>query len=122
MRVGNKKLYKKAHQSITIELFRAIAERKGEMYGKPNKQSGAYQMGVQVSHRVYPEVQKKSDLQSATSRHTGHHPNAVQVQGSRDHRRTHDARSRASTVKYTTQNVRVKFHGILEGKKCAVDL
>lgn len=46
MRVGDKKLYKKAHRSDTIELFRAIAERKGEMYGKPNKQSGAYQMGV----------------------------------------------------------------------------
>lgn len=32
MRVENKKLYKKAHQSDTIEMFRLIAERKGEMY------------------------------------------------------------------------------------------
>lgn len=34
MRVENKKLYKKLTEPIhTIELFRFIAERKGEMYG-----------------------------------------------------------------------------------------
>ncbi len=36
--------------------------KKGEMYGKPDKQVGAYQIGVQVSHRVLPEIQTKNYL------------------------------------------------------------
>ena len=36
--------------------------KKGERYGKPNKQFGAYPIGVQVSHRVLPEKKKKNHL------------------------------------------------------------
>ena len=30
------------------------------MYGKPNAQSGTYQVGVQISHRIYAQVQRKA--------------------------------------------------------------
>ena len=45
----------------------------------------------------------------------------MQVQGTRDHRRAHDARSRASAIKYTTENECVKFHGILKREECVAD-
>ena len=43
---GDKKLNKKLTLAATIELFRPIGERKSELYGKPNEQSGAYQVDV----------------------------------------------------------------------------
>ena len=59
MRVGDKKLYKKSHRSTTIKLFRPIAERKGEMYGKPNKQSGAYQWMCKYHIVFTPKYRRK---------------------------------------------------------------
>jgi len=38
------------------KVVQVYCRKKGEMYGKPNKQSGAYQMDVQVPYRVYSEV------------------------------------------------------------------
>ena len=121
MRVGNKS-YTKISPIDYNKDVQAYCRKKGEMYGKPNKQSGAYQMGVQVPHRVYSEIPQESNLQSAAGRHKGYNPNTVQVQGSRNYRRKYDAGSRASAVKYTTENECVKFHGILERKECTADL
>ena len=81
-----------------------------------------YQVGVQVSHRVLPEVQKEDHLQPVQVRLERYNKDTVQVQGSRDHRRTYDAGPRASVSKYTTENERVKLNGVLEGKKCFDDV
>ena len=45
MRVG-KKSYTKNHLSMYNKGVQAYCTKKGEMYGKPNKQSGTYQMDV----------------------------------------------------------------------------
>ena len=63
MRVGNKKLYKKAHQSVTIELFRAIAERKGEIYGKPNNL--AHTKWVCKYHIVFTQKYRRKVIYTA---------------------------------------------------------
>ena len=92
------------------------------MCGKPDKQSGAYQVGVQVSCGVYAKVAKKDQLQPVQSRFAGDHTDAVQVQGSGDSGREHDARSRTPANKYTTKDERVKLYGVLKREKCADDV
>ena len=92
------------------------------MCGKPDKQSGAYQVGVQVSCGVYAKVAKKDQLQPVQSRFAGDHTDAVQVQGSGDSGREQDAGSCTPANKYTTKDECVKFHGILEGEKCIDDV
>lgn len=52
MWVGNKKLYKKNSPIGYNKAVLGLLQKNGEMYGKPNKQSGTYQVGEQVSHRV----------------------------------------------------------------------
>lgn len=77
---------------------------------------------MQVSHRVYPKIPAESDLQSISSRFAGYHQNAVQVQGSRDIGRKHDAGSCAPVVKYTTKDECVKLYGVLEREERVADL
>ena len=84
------------------------------MYGKPDKQSGAYQVGVQVSCGIYAKVPKEDHLQPVQSRFAGDHTEAVQVQGSGDSGREHDAGSRTSANKYTTKDERIRVSGALE--------
>ena len=79
-------------------------------------------MGVQVPHRVYAQVQEKSDLWRSEKRYTGVYQNAVQVQGRRDNRRTYDERSCPSVAEYTTENECVKLHGIPEGEERTNDI
>ena len=74
---GDKKLNKKLTLAATIELFRPIAERKSELYGKPNEQFGAYQMGVQVSHCIYTEVSQEDGIQPIQRKPAGYHTDAV---------------------------------------------
>ena len=87
------------------------------MYGKPNKQLGAYQMGVQAPHRVLSKVPEKNNLQRIPAGLEGNHPKIVRVQGSGNTGRAHDAGSRASAVKYTTEKECVEFHGMPERRK-----
>ena len=47
----------------------------------------------------------------------GNHPKIVQVQGSGNTGRAHDAGSRISTVKYTAEKECGKFHGMPERRK-----
>ena len=74
-------------------------------------------MDVQVSHRVYSKVQKEGNLRRIKKRHPRVYSDTVQIQRSRNHRRTYDDRSCPSAGEYTTKNERVKFHGIPEGKE-----
>ena len=92
------------------------------MYGKPDKQSVAYQVGVQVSCSICAKVPKEDHLQPVQSRFAGDHTDAVQVQGSGDSGREHDARSRTPANKYTTKDERVKLYGVLKREKCADDV
>ena len=92
------------------------------MYGKPNRQLGAYQMSVQVPHRLLSKVPEKNNLQRIPAGLEGNHPKIVQVQGSGNTGRAHDVGSRASTVKYTTGNECVKFHGMPERKERLADV
>ena len=84
------------------------------MYGKPDKQSGAYQVGVQVSCGIYAKVPKEDHLQPVQNRFAGDHTEAVQVQRSGDSGREHDAGSRTSANKYTTKDERIRVSGALE--------
>ena len=61
-------------------MFRPIAERKSELYGKPNEQFGAYQMGVQVSHCIYTEVSQEDSIQPIQGKPARHHTDAVKIQ------------------------------------------
>ena len=116
MRVEGKKLYKKTPFDYNKDV-QAYCRKKGEMYGKPNAQSGTYQVGVQISHRIYAQVQEKSDLRAIEKGHTGVYPDVVQIQGRGDNRRTYDAGSCPSVVEYTTENKCVKLHGIPKGEE-----
>ena len=72
-------------------------------------------MGVQVPHHVLSKV---PEMQKIPAGLEGNHPKIVRVQGSGNTGRAHDAGSRASTVKYTTGNECVKFHGMPERAPC----
>ena len=85
------------------------------MYGKPDKQSGAYQVGVQLSCGVCAKVPKRDHLQPVQSRFAGDHTDAVQVQGSGDSGREHDTGSRTSANQYTAKVERI-FMGHSKGK------
>ena len=69
---------------------------------------------MQVSCGVYAKVAKKDQLQPVQSRFAGDHTEAVQVQGSGDSGREHDAGSRTSANKYTTKDERIRVSGALE--------
>ena len=49
---GDKKQNKRLTQPAATELFRPIAERKSELYGKPNEQFGAYQGGTSITAKA----------------------------------------------------------------------
>ena len=85
------------------------------MYGKPDKQSGAYQVGVQLSCGVCAKVPKREHLQPVQSRFAGDHTDAVQVQGSGDSGREHDTGSRTPANQYTAKDERI-FMGHSKGK------
>ena len=78
-------------------------------------------MGVQVPHRVLSKIPEKISAKD-TGGLEGNHPNIVRVQGSGNTGRAHDAGSRESTVKYTTGNECVKFHGMPERKERLADV
>ena len=79
-------------------------------------------MDVQIPHSVHTEIQKENNLQSVQSELARNHKDAMQVQGSRNTRRSHDARPCTSAFEYSTKNKRVKFHGISQGKKRTNDV
>ena len=84
------------------------------MYGKPNRQLGAYQMGVQVPHRVLSKVPEKNNLQRIPAGLEGNHPKIVRVQGSGNTGRAHDAGSYTPFAKHTPKNEHSEFYGISE--------
>lgn len=79
-------------------------------------------MVVQIPHSHRTEVQTKSNLQSIQKGFAGDNTNALQIQRSRNYRRTYDAGPCALTSKYTTENKCVKFYGILERQNCTDDV
>lgn len=91
------------------------------MCGKPDKQSGAYQVGVQVSCGVYAKVTKKDQLQPVQSRFAGDHTDAVQVQGSGDSGREQDAGSVHLLISIPSKMSVSSFMGYLK-EKCIDDV
>lgn len=91
------------------------------MCGKPDKQSGAYQVGVQVSSGVYAKVAKKDQLQPVQSRFAGDHTDAVQVQGSGDSGREQDAGSVHLLISIPSKMSVSSFMGYLK-EKCTDDV
>lgn len=77
---------------------------------------------VQVSCGVCTIVPKKNHLQPVQNSFLGEHTNTVQVQGSGDSGREHDAESRTPANKYTTKDECVKLYGVLKREKCADDV
>ena len=77
---------------------------------------------MQVPYSNCSKIQKENNLQAISKGLARDYKNALQIQRSRNNRRTYDARPCAFTAQHTTENERSKFYGILKRKKCIDDV
>ena len=67
---------------------------------------------MQVPYSDGTQIQKKGNIQSAEKRFAGNHKNIMQIQRSRNNRRSYDAGPRSFITEYSTENKCIKFYGI----------
>ena len=77
---------------------------------------------MQVPYSNCSKIQKENNLQAISKGFARHYKNALQIQRSRNNRRTYDARPCTSIAEHTTENERSEFYGILKRKKCIDDV
>ena len=77
---------------------------------------------MQVPHSNCSEIPKKSNILRVSERPARYHKDIMQVQGSRNHRRSYDARPRTFAVEYPAKDEYIQFYGIPKGKKCVNDV
>ena len=72
---------------------------------------------MQVPYSNCSKIQKENNLQAISKGLARHYKNALQIQRSRNNRRTYDARPCAFTAQHTTKNEHSEFYGIPEREK-----
>ena len=79
-------------------------------------------MEMPVPYCVYPEISEASTIWAGQRGYKRNHPDALQIQGCRNHQWGSLHRSCASVCEYPAQNERIEFYGVFEREKHTDDI